>query len=84
MNVTKTTLLAAGSTIAAADLLPADRDHYRFNGSLTTPPCTEGVRWLVMKNPVPASAEQIEKFTRTMHHPNNRPIQTTNARPVLR
>ena len=69
--------------VAAADLLPADRDHYRFNGSLTTPPCTEGVRWLVMKRPVSASAEQMEKFARTLGRPNNRPIQPTNARLVL-
>lgn len=75
---------ALPSPVAAADILPANRDHYRFNGSLTTPPCTEGVRWLVMKEPVPASAEQIERFARVMHHPNNRPIQATNARAVLR
>ena len=71
------------SPIDASDLLPATRDYYRFNGSLTTPPCTEGVRWLVMKHPVSASKEQIEKFARTIHHPNNRPIQATNARVVL-
>ena len=70
--------------IAAADLLPADRSYYRFNGSLTTPPCTEGVHWLVMKRPVSASAEQIAEFVRTLGQPNNRPIQPTNARPVLR
>jgi len=75
---------ALPSPVAAADILPANRDHYRFNGSLTTPPCTEGVRWLVMKEPVPASVEQIERFARVMHHPNNRPIQETNARAVLR
>jgi carbonic anhydrase len=58
-------------------------DYYRFNGSLTTPPCSEGVRWLVMKAPVPASREQIEAFAHVIHHANNRPIQPVNARPVL-
>ncbi|WP_423836765.1 carbonic anhydrase family protein [Stutzerimonas stutzeri] len=35
-------------------MLPADLDYYRFNGSLTTPPCSEGVRWLVLKQPIVA------------------------------
>ncbi len=64
-------------------LLPQERDYYRFNGSLTTPPCTEGVRWLVMKNYATASKEQIEKFSHIMHHPNNRPVQPANARVFL-
>jgi len=68
----------------ASALLPGKRDYYRFNGSLTTPPCTEGVWWLVMKEPVTVSKEQIEKFAHTMHHPNNRPVQPVNARPVLK
>ena len=72
------------SHINAAGLLPTDRAYYRFNGSLTTPPCTEGVLWLVMKHPVPASQQQIEKFAGTMEQPNNRPIQPRNARAVLR
>ncbi len=68
----------------AYQLLPANQDYYRFNGSLTTPPCTEGVRWLVMKNPITASAKQIKEFEHVMHHPNNRPIQSLNARMVLK
>jgi carbonic anhydrase len=73
----------AGVTLDANAMLPANQDYYRFNGSLTTPPCSEGVLWMVMKNPVTASAEQIEKFKHIMHHDNNRPLQPTNARPVL-
>jgi len=58
-------------------------NYYRFNGSLTTPPCTEGVIWMVMKQPMMVSKEQVEAFTHVMHHPNNRPVQPVNARPVL-
>jgi len=68
---------------SAGALLPADRSYYRFNGSLTTPPCSEGVVWLVMKQPIKAGADQIERFARVMGHPNNRPLQPVNARVVL-
>lgn len=71
------------SSLSAEAILPSDRDYYRFNGSLTTPPCTEGVRWLVMKQPITASKEQIERFEEAMHEPNNRPLQPVNARPIL-
>lgn len=72
------------TTIAVDDVLPSVRDHYRFNGSLTTPPCSEGVRWLVLKKSIPASMDQIEQFAHAIHHPNNRPIQATNARLILK
>ena len=65
-------------------LLPKHRDYYRFNGSLTTPPCSEGVRWLVMKEVVTISKKQINAFKAVLHEPNNRPIQVINARPILR
>ena len=74
-------------TLSSADvnaLLPEDKAYYRFSGSLTTPPCSEGVRWFVLKKPVSVSKEQVEKFLHTMHHPNNRPVQGLNARKVLR
>jgi len=74
---------ALAEAVSADSLLPANRDYYRFNGSLTTPPCTEGVWWLVMKQPLSASKEQIARFAQVMHHPNNRPLQPVNARPVL-
>lgn len=67
-----------------ATLLPEGRDYYRFNGSLTTPPCTEGVRWLVMKTPLTVSKAQVETFAAAVHGANNRPVQNVNARPVLR
>ena len=65
-------------------LLPKERDYYRYNGSLTTPPCTEGVRWIVMKKPVTISKAQIKKFEKVMHMHNNRPLQPLNARVILR
>jgi carbonic anhydrase len=69
--------------LSATDLLPKDRGYYRFDGSLTTPPCSEGVRWLVMKTPATASKAQVAKFSKTLGFPNNRPIQPVNARLVL-
>lgn len=65
------------------DMLPADLDYYRFNGSLTTPPCSEGVRWLVLKQPIVASHTQIEALTKSVGHANNRPLQPLNARAIL-
>ena len=69
--------------ISVEGILPKERDYYRFNGSLTTPPCSEGVRWMVLKKPMTASKEQIEKFAHVMHHANNRPVQPLNARAVM-
>lgn len=64
-----------------ADLLPKDQRYYQFMGSLTTPPCTEGVLWLVMKQPVAISKAQYRLFTQI--YPNNaRPVQPLNGRPV--
>ena len=75
-------LVLSGEEVDA--LLPKDRSYYRFNGSLTTPPCSEGVRWMVLKTPVTASKAQIEKFRSIMHHPNNRPVQPLNARIIVK
>ncbi len=72
------------AVINVNELLPKNRDHYRFNGSLTTPPCSEGVRWLVMKDAVTASKQQIDTIKQVLHHPNNRPIQAINARVILK
>ncbi len=68
---------------AAQSFIPDKLDYYRFNGSLTTPPCTEGVRWIVLKDIQQASALQIKSFTEVLSEPNNRPIQSINARVIL-
>jgi len=63
------------------ELLPADQRYYQFMGSLTTPPCSENVLWMVMKQPVPISRSQIKLFTQL--YPNNaRPVQPVNGRAV--
>lgn len=69
--------------VDAADLLGAHHDYYRYNGSLTTPPCSEGVRWFVLKHPAKATSEQLGVVGKTIGHPNNRPVQPLGARPVL-
>lgn len=62
-------------------ILPKKRNYYRFDGSLTTPPCSEGVRWLVLKRGITASKAQIQKFRKAMHDQDtNRPLQPINAR----
>lgn len=69
--------------LAAAELMPKTREYYRFSGSLTTPPCSEGVNWLVLKHPVSASEQQIEQLHAAMGHDNARPVQPLNARVIL-
>jgi carbonic anhydrase len=63
------------------DMLPQRRDYYTFMGSLTTPPCTEGVLWLVMKEPVQASPAQLALFSR-LYPFNARPIQASSGRMI--
>ena len=74
---------ALAAQVNALKLLPQQQAYFRFNGSLTTPPCSEGVRWMVMKKPLTASKEQLHAFEHTMHHANNRPVQSVNARPII-
>src|SRR5450830_1533479 len=62
-----------------ANLLPERRDYYTFMGSMTEPPCSENVLWLVMKQPVQASAAQMALFSR-LYPLNARPIQPSNGR----
>jgi len=64
-----------------ADVLPAERGYFAFAGSLTTPPCSEGVRWFVLKEPVAVSKAQIAAF-RKLYNMNARPVQPLNGRVV--
>ena len=67
--------------INAASFLPADQNYYMYDGSLTTPPCTEPVRWYVMKTVIEASPTQIAAFAKL--YPNNaRPVQPLDGRTI--
>ena len=69
----------AGTDADPMQLLPAKHGYYTFEGSLTTPPCSEHVRWFVLKTPVQASAQQVGQFAARYPH-NARPTQPLNAR----
>ena len=69
----------ASVRINAEDLLPSARQHYRYAGSLTTPPCTEGVKWFVLDEPIELSAEQIDAL-RSAIGTSNRPVQPLGNR----
>lgn len=71
-----------GVTVDADDLLPTTATYWRYNGSLTTPGCAEGVKWLVMNTPVTVSAEQIATYTAIYDH-NSRPVQPMNDREFI-
>jgi carbonic anhydrase len=69
-------------SVNVKDLLPADFGYYTFSGSLTTPPCTEGVTWYVLKTPSSLSPQQLVSFAK-LYPANNRPIQPTYQREIL-
>ena len=69
-------------SVDPAALLPDWRTTWRYPGSLTTPPCSEGVSWLVMTEPVTASREQIEAFS-ALFPVYNRPVQPLNGRRLM-
>ena len=74
--------LAARVPLDLAELLPTDRRYYTYMGSLTTPPCSEGVQWVVMREPVTLSGEQIDLFAR-IYPMNARPLQQAAGRRIL-
>lgn len=71
----------AGRSVDPAALLPADKAYYAYDGSLTGPPCTEGVRWIVLKTPQQASSAQLAQLAQ-LFAPNARAVQPLNGRRV--
>ncbi|PEA31741.1 carbonic anhydrase [Bacillus toyonensis] len=69
-------------TIDIKQILPSDHSSFRYMGSLTTPPCTENVQWIVMKQTIEMSKKQIKVFHK-LFPTNNRPVQPINGRAVL-
>jgi carbonic anhydrase len=70
------------SEVNIDDMLPAETTSWRYEGSLTTPPCSEGVHWIVMQTPIQLDAAQIERF-RQEFTGNNRPPQPLHDRPMV-
>ncbi len=70
-----------GVTVNGLNFIPSQDGHLGFKGSLTTPPCTEGVQWLMMKAQTTASKAQIDALNSVMQE-NNRPVQSLNGRVV--
>lgn len=63
-------------------LIPSKHTFYHYSGSLTTPPCTEGVNWNVLNTPINISKSQIDAF-RSLYNMNSRPVQPLNGRKVV-
>jgi carbonic anhydrase len=74
--------VATEVSINVRNLLPSERSYYTFPGSLTTPPCSEGVTWFVLKTPLTVSKSALTQFTRLYPH-NARPVQRLNGRQIL-
>jgi len=72
-----------GDPIDYNELVTDRGEYFLYNGSLTTPPCTEGVRWIVIKQPIVASPDQIQHYHDLLGFDNNRPIQPEYSRIVL-
>ena len=64
-------------------LFPNRKDYFYYSGSLTTPPCSEGVYWMIFKQPIIASPKQIRHYHNLLGFDNNRPIQPKNSRFVI-
>lgn len=74
--------ISEAMAINVKDLMPKKLSYYHYMGSLTTPPCTEGVNWFVMKTAQQASAEQINLLKKYMPENNFRPVQPLNGRTI--
>ncbi len=69
----------AGATVMPEGMFPSSQTHYRYDGSLTTPPCAEGVSWVVYAEPVDISTGQVSRFAK-LFALNARPVQPLNDR----
>lgn len=67
--------------LSIADILPKNTRHFSYSGSLTTPPCTEGVQWIVLEEPILISQQDVNQFVRIIGH-NARPIQPLGHRQI--
>jgi carbonic anhydrase len=70
------------ATINAADMLPSDHRVYQYMGSLTTPPCSQGVSWNVLEQPITLSREQLDTLRAILGN-NSRPVQPLFNREVV-
>lgn len=71
-----------GAPLDPTDLLPAERRFLAFDGSLTTPPCSEGVQWVALRETTTATEETLAQIAAAIG-PNNRPTHPLNGRPFL-
>jgi carbonic anhydrase len=69
-------------TTNLSKILPASKEFFEYPGSLTTPPCTEGLTWIVMEKPMQVSQKQIDYFKNHVISNNSRPLQALNGRVV--
>ena len=76
------TVALSSLSVNVKDLLPADLGYYTFSGSLTTPPCTEGVTWYILKTASTLSPQQLATFAK-LYPADNRPIQPAYQREIL-
>lgn len=73
--------MVEGQTVNALNLLPQNKTYFSYSGSLTTPPCSEGVSWTVLAEPVQVSERQVETFA-NLYPVNARPVQSVNGRQI--
>ncbi|MEU4810354.1 carbonic anhydrase family protein [Nocardia fluminea] len=78
----RTGLTRTVSAVDPREYLPTDLAQFRYQGSLTTPPCTEGVEWIVLRHPAPVAIPDVDNYRALFPH-SNRPTQPRNGRPVV-
>ena len=71
-----------GAAVNASSLIPTTRSYFRYTGSVTGPPCTEGVDWIVLKQPLQLSPDQLARY-RARFADNARAVQPLHQRTVL-